>query len=154
MTGPIDVAAALARRDEMTHGWDDRSALPWLEQHQITLRRGTARLTGPRRISVDGVEIEARRAVVLATGTTAAMPPIPGLADAHPWDNRDATAVKDIPRRLLVLGGGAIGVEMAQAFKRLGSEEVTVLEGDMRLLPREEPFAGDELAGRVCGGGH
>ena len=83
---------------------------------------------------------------MLATGTTAAMPPIPGLADAHPWDNRDATAVKDIPRRLLVLGGGAIGVEMAQAFKRLGSEEVTVLEGDMRLLPREEPFAGDELA--------
>ena len=67
--------------------------------------------------------------MVLATGTSAAIPPIAGLADARPWDNRDVTAAKDVPRRLLVLGGGAVGVEMAQAFRRLGAEEVTVIEG-------------------------
>ncbi len=74
------------------------------------------------------------------------MPPIPGLADVRAWDNRAITAAKQLPRRLLVLGGGAIGAEMAQAFKRLGCEEVTVVEGSLRLLAREEPFAGDELA--------
>jgi dihydrolipoamide dehydrogenase len=73
------------------------------------------------------------------------MPPIDGLADAKPWDNVDITSTKELPRRLLVLGGGAIGAEMAQCFKRLGSEEVTVIEGAERLLSREEPFAGDEV---------
>ena len=145
VTGPIDVVAALARRNEMTHGWDDTAALAWLEAHDVTLLRGLAQLTAPRTVRIAGTEYTARRAVVLATGTGAAMPPIPGLVDARPWDNRDATATKEIPARLLVLGGGAVGVEMAQAFKRLGAEEVTVLEGDVRLLPREEPFAGDEL---------
>ncbi len=74
------------------------------------------------------------------------MPPIPGLADVRPWDNRSITAAKQLPRRLLVLGGGAIGAEMAQAFRRLGCDEVTVVEGGPRLIAREEPFAGDELA--------
>ena len=82
---------------------------------------------------------------MLATGSSAAIPPIPGLSEARPWDNRAVTSAKELPRRLLVLGGGAVGVEMAQAFKRLGSEEVVVLEGADRLLAREEPFAGDEL---------
>src|SRR5207302_6974165 len=86
-----------------------------------------------------------RRAVVLATGTRPVIAPIPGLAEARPWDNRSVTATKDIPRRLLVLGGGAIGAEMAQAMRRLGSEEVTVVEGLDRLLAKEEPFAGDEV---------
>jgi dihydrolipoamide dehydrogenase len=84
--------------------------------------------------------------VVLATGTKPAVPPIPGLAEARPWDNRSVTATKDIPRRLLVLGGGAIGAEMAQAMRRLGADEVTVVEGLDRLLAREEPFAGAEVA--------
>jgi dihydrolipoamide dehydrogenase len=87
----------------------------------------------------------ARRAVVLATGTTATIPPIPGLADAHPWTNREATETNTVPRRLLVIGGGAIGLEMAQAFRRLGSAEVTVIEAAPRLLVREEPFAGAEV---------
>ncbi len=73
------------------------------------------------------------------------IPPIPGLADARPWDNRDITAAKDVPRRLLVLGGGAIGLEMAQAFRRLGTDEVAVIEVAPRLLAREEPFAGEEV---------
>jgi dihydrolipoamide dehydrogenase len=81
----------------------------------------------------------------VATGTFAFMPPIPGLADVQAWDNRGATGAKTIPRRLLVLGGGAVGVEMAQAFRRLGSDEVTVVEGSDRLLAREEPFAGEQV---------
>ena len=150
VTGPLDVAAAFARRDYMTSGWRDDGQLGWLEGKGIALIRGTARLTGERTAEVlaDGDtarRLRAIRAVVLATGSSPVMPPIPGLADARPWDNRAATSAKEVPRRLLVLGGGAIGVEMAQAFRRLGSEQVVVLEGAGRLLAREEPFAGEEL---------
>ncbi|HEX6452339.1 MAG TPA: NAD(P)/FAD-dependent oxidoreductase [Trebonia sp.] len=96
---------------------------------------------------VDGTirRLRAARAVVLATGSSPVIPPVPGLREAGPWDNRAVTSAKEVPRRLLVLGGGAIGTEMAQAFKRLGSENVVVLESAERLLVREEPFAGDEL---------
>jgi dihydrolipoamide dehydrogenase len=73
------------------------------------------------------------------------MPPVEGLDEARPWDNRDATAAKELPRRLVVLGGGPVGAELAQAFKRLGTEEVVVIQGGPRLLPREEPFAGEEI---------
>ena len=151
ITGEIDVAAALAQRDYMTSSWDDEvSQTPWLDSKGIELVRGRGRLAGERRVEVEtdaGTRtLTARRAVVLACGTTPAMPPIPGLAEARPWTNRDATAVKEIPRRFVVLGGGAIGVELAQGFRRLGSDEVTVIEGGPRLLAREEPFAGDELA--------
>jgi pyruvate/2-oxoglutarate dehydrogenase complex dihydrolipoamide dehydrogenase (E3) component len=90
-------------------------------------------------------ELRRAQAVVLATGTGPLIPPIPGLREAGPWDNRTITSAKELPRRLLVLGGGAIGAEMAQAFKRLGCEDVVVLEGAERLLAREEPFAGEEL---------
>jgi dihydrolipoamide dehydrogenase len=151
VTAAPDAAAALAQRDYMTSSWDDTGQLPWLEEHGIELVRGSGRLDGPRQVVVDrgGTVVRrltARRAVVLATGTNAALPPVPGLADVGAWDNRAATAAKSIPRRLLVLGGGAIGVELAQAFRRLGSEEVTVVEVAPRLLAREEPFAGDEVA--------
>jgi pyruvate/2-oxoglutarate dehydrogenase complex dihydrolipoamide dehydrogenase (E3) component len=151
VTGPIDVPAALAQRDYMTSNWDDSGQVPWLEQNGITLFRGTARLTGPRALTVTGATGEvstltAGRAVVLATGTSALRPPIPGLADLNAWTNREVTALKDVPRRLLVLGGGAVGAEMAQAVKRLGAQEVTVVEGADRMLAREEPFAGDEVA--------
>jgi pyruvate/2-oxoglutarate dehydrogenase complex dihydrolipoamide dehydrogenase (E3) component len=150
VTRPVDAAAALARRDAMTSGWDDEGQLPWLEERRITLVRGTGRLAGARRVEVetnDGTvrALEADRAVVLATGTAAAIPPIPGLRESRPWDNRSVTTMKEVPRRLLVLGGGAIGAEMAQACKRLGADEVTVVEGADRLLGREEPFAGDEV---------
>ncbi len=149
VTGPIDVAAALAQRDYMTSSWDDSSQLPWLESKNIAFIRGHARLSGERRVDVataDGDRsLVASRAVVLATGTVPLIPPIPGLAGARPWDNRSATAVRAIPRRLLVLGGGAVGVELAQAFRRLGSHEVTIVEGSSRLLSREEPFAGEEV---------
>lgn len=150
VTGSIDVGAALAQRDYMTSSWSDDGQLRWLESEGIDLLRGAGRLDGERTVVVtfeDGSErrVGARRAVVLATGTRPSLPPVEGLAEAHPWDNRDATAVKDVPRRLLVLGGGAVGVEMAQAMRRLGSERVTVIEVAPRLLAREEPFAGDEV---------
>src|SRR3954452_6085447 len=147
VTGSADAAASLARRDYMTGGWDDRGQLPWLEQHGVTLVRGSGRLAGARTVAVSSADgdvrrLRARRAVVLATGTTAALPPVPGLAEARPWTNREATEAKSVPRRLVVLGGGAVGAELAQAFRRLGTETVTVVEVGHRLLLREEPFAG------------
>jgi dihydrolipoamide dehydrogenase len=147
VAGPIDVAAALARRDHMTSSWDDAGQERWLADHGVRLVRGAGRLVGERRVAVDaGPVVEARRAVVLATGSSAVVPPVPGLPDVRPWDNRSATAAKELPARLLVLGGGAVGLELAQAFSRLGTAEVTVVEGAPRLLPREEPFAGEEVA--------
>src|SRR5207237_2596097 len=131
--------------------WDGPGQLPWLEERDVTLMRGAGRLAGEKVGAVEGRDgtvrrLTALRAVVVATGTKPIVPPIPGLAEARPWDNRSVTATKDIPRRLLVLGGGAIGLEMAQAMHRLGAEEVTVVEGADRLLAREEPFAGREVA--------
>jgi pyruvate/2-oxoglutarate dehydrogenase complex dihydrolipoamide dehydrogenase (E3) component len=150
VTGPIDVTAALAWRDSIAGHWDDSGQLPWLEERNVTLVRGTGRLAGEKVVEVEARDggmrrLTAERAVVVATGTKPVIPPIPGLAEARPWDNRSVTAAKDIPRRLLVLGGGAIGAEMAQAMRRLGSDEVTVVEGLDRMLAKEEPFAGDEV---------
>ncbi len=150
VTGSIDVAAAFAQRDYMTSNWDDSGQVPRLKSKNIALVRGTGRLAGERTVEVtlaDGSlrRLTARKAVVLATGSSALIPPIPGLAGAHGWDNRGVTSAKELPRRLLVLGGGAIGAEMAQGFRRLGCDEVTVVEGSERLLSREEPFAGDEV---------
>lgn len=146
VTGQVDLMAALARRDYMTSSWMDAAQEDWLTDHRIRLVRGIGRLAGERRVTVDGgPTIRARRAVVLAAGSSAVVPPVPGLADVRPWDNRSATAAKEIPGRLLVLGGGAVGVELAQAFHRLGTSQVTVVEGLPRLLPREEPFAGEQV---------
>jgi len=150
VTGQLDADAAFAQRDYMTSDWHDDSQLPWLEGKGIELVRGTARLTGERTLEVETAggttrQLSAARAVVLATGTSPLMPPIPGLREVGPWDNRTATSAKELPGRLLVLGGGAVGVEMAQAFKRLGCEQVVVIEGAKRLLAREEPFACEEL---------
>lgn len=150
VTGRVDVTAAFARRDYMTSSWSDEGQLPWLDSHGIELVRGRGRLAGERSVRVESADgcsrrLTARRAVVLATGTSAAIPPIEGLRELEPWDNRDITSAKTLPRRMLVLGGGAIGVEMAQAFKRLGCEQVTIVEALDRLLFREEPFAGGEV---------
>jgi pyruvate/2-oxoglutarate dehydrogenase complex dihydrolipoamide dehydrogenase (E3) component len=150
VTGSIDVTKAFARRDYMVSSYDDNGQLPWLSDNEIELVRGHGRLAGERTVEVtvaDGTvrRLTATKAVVVATGTVPFMPPVPGLAEADPWDNRTATGASHVPERLLVLGGGAIGVEMAQAFRRLGSREVTVVEGSDRLLAREEPFAGAEV---------
>jgi pyruvate/2-oxoglutarate dehydrogenase complex dihydrolipoamide dehydrogenase (E3) component len=150
VTGDLDTAAAFAQRDYMTSNWRDDGQRSWLEGKGIELVRGAGRLTGEQVVKVESAggvtrRLGAARAVVLATGSRPVIPPIPGLREADTWDNRAATSAKEIPSRLLVLGGGEIGAEMAQAFKRLGCEDVVVLEGAERLLAREEPFAGEEL---------
>ncbi|HVN61209.1 MAG TPA: NAD(P)/FAD-dependent oxidoreductase, partial [Gaiellaceae bacterium] len=144
VTGELDVRAVLDRRDELVHHLDDSSQLPWLEERGVTVVRGDARLEGERRVLVGDDALLARTAVVVAVGSDPAMPPIPGLAEAAPWTNRDATVTEDVPARLVILGGGVVGVEMAQAFSSLGSK-VTVLEGGPRLLAREEPFAAAQV---------
>jgi len=138
--GELDVGAVLSRRDEVIHDLDDSVQLPWLEQRGVTLLRGHARLAGERLVEVSGSVIEARQAVVLATGSEAALPPILGLAEAMPWTNRMATTASAAPCRLIVLGGGVIGVELGQAWWTLGSQ-VTIVEAFPRLLGREEEFA-------------
>jgi len=140
----IDVAATLARRDEIINGLDDSNQVPWLDSRGIALIRGTGRLDGERRVRVGDEVYEARRAVIVAVGSGAAMPPIPGLAQAAPWTNREITTTSEVPGRLVVLGGGVVGVEMAQAWRSLGSE-VVVVEALDSLLSREEPFAGEQV---------
>jgi pyruvate/2-oxoglutarate dehydrogenase complex dihydrolipoamide dehydrogenase (E3) component len=152
ITGGLDVKAVLAYRDQLTGGLDDSGQVPWLDSRGVTLIRGHGRLDGERRVRVGAAVFRARRAVVIATGSSAAMPPVPGLAEARPWTNREATTTSNIPWRLLVLGGGAVGVELAQAYATLGSQ-VTVIEAEQRLLPREEPFAGEELRQALTGQG-
>lgn len=151
VTGSIDIEAALARRDSLSANFDDSGQVGWLESEDIDLLRGHGRIIGERLIEVEAENgsaetYQASRAVIIATGTGAAWPPIPGLDEVGAWDNRDATTAKEVPRRLVVLGGGVVGVEMAQAWKNLGTEEVTIIEAEDRLLPREEPFVGPELA--------
>ncbi|HEX9482593.1 MAG TPA: NAD(P)/FAD-dependent oxidoreductase [Solirubrobacteraceae bacterium] len=144
LTGSLDVVAALDRRDAIVGHLDDAGQLPWLESHGIELVRGRGRLEGERRVRVGADLYEARRAVVIAVGSAAAFPPIPGLSGAAPWTNREITTTKQAPELLIVLGGGVVGVEMADAFTSLGSR-VVVIEAEQRLLSREEPFAAEEL---------
>lgn len=149
ITGGADAAASFAWRDYMTSSWSDHTQTPWLESVGIELVRGHGRLAGERTVEVETEQgtttLTARRAVVLANGTTPFMPPIDGLAESRPWTNREATAAHAVPERFLVLGGGPIGAELAQAFSRLGSR-VTLVEGNDRLLARDEPFAGEQVA--------
>lgn len=140
----VDVQATLDRRDEVVHDFDDSGQLPWLEDRGIALVRAHGRVTGEKVVTAGDEELRARRGVILATGSAAALPPIPGLAEARPWTNREAAAARTVPPRLLVLGGGVVGVEMAQAFASLGSA-VTVVEPGPRVLAREEPFASEQV---------
>ena len=146
VTGSLDVEAALRRRDEVIHDLSDDAQMPWLEDRGITLVRDHGRLDGERRVRLDGGEVlTARRAVVIATGSAADLPSVPGLAEARPWTNREATTAKRAPSSMVVLGGGVVGVEMAQAWATLGSR-VTLIEPLGRLISREEPFAGEQVA--------
>ena len=121
--GPIDSAALFARRDEVIHGLDDSSQVPWLEQRGVVLIRGRARIGGKLQVDVAGQDsLTARRAVIVATGSTPRVPDIPGLRDAKPWTSRNATTASAVPPRLAILGGGVVGVEMSQAWGALGSQ--------------------------------
>jgi dihydrolipoamide dehydrogenase len=144
VTGVLDVDAVLARRDEVVHDLDDSVQLPWLESRNVTVVRGRGRIAGERMVDVEGRMLRARRAVVLATGTTPALPPIPGLVEAHPWTNEEGTTSKRVPDSLIVLGGGVVGVELGQAWSTLGSR-VTIVEGLPRIIAREEEFASQQV---------
>jgi len=142
--GAIDAAAVLARRDDVIAHLDDSGQLPWLEQRHVTVVRGRGRLDGERRVRVGDETLLARTAVVVATGSSALVPDIPGLRDSRPWTNIEATTSQEIPARLAILGGGVVGAEMAQAWASLGSQVTLVHRGE-RLLEREEPFAGEQV---------
>lgn len=143
--GGLDVSAVLERRDEVIHDLDDSGQLPWLEERGIALFRGHGRLDGERRVVVGDDVLEARRAVIVATGSGAAIPPIDGLEEVSAWSNREVTTAKRAPASMIVLGGGPVGCEMAQAWSSLGTR-VVLVESSERLLPSMEPFAGEQLA--------
>ncbi len=145
VTGPLDVTAAFERRTDVVHGWDDSAQLPWLEERGILLVRGHGHLAGKLVVHVGETVLRARRAVVVAVGTAPMIPPIEGLAEAEPWTNREATQVREAPGSLIVIGGGPVGAELAQAFATLGSD-VTLLERESHILERDEPFAAEQVA--------
>ncbi|HEV7870828.1 MAG TPA: NAD(P)/FAD-dependent oxidoreductase [Modestobacter sp.] len=149
VTGEQDVAATLARRNAFTHDWDDSGQAAWVEDVGIGLVRGQGRLAGPKQVVVtrdDGSEVTllARHAVAVCTGSRAAVPPVDGLADARPWTPREATSAQAAPGRLIVIGGGYVGCEMATAWQQLGSA-VTLLQRSGQLLRGLEPAAGEAV---------
>ena len=140
----VDVEAALAWRDFMVSGYSDAGQERWLASKGVDLIRGTGRLAGPGAVEVDGVRHTARH-VVVATGADPVVPPVPGLRGlAGIWTNREVTGMKAVPRRLLILGGGAVGAEMAQAVRRLGGE-VALVEAAGHVLAREPAPLGEAL---------
>jgi pyruvate/2-oxoglutarate dehydrogenase complex dihydrolipoamide dehydrogenase (E3) component len=143
VTGTIDVAATFARRNSFTHDWNDDSQADWVKGAGIDLVRGHARLDGEKRVTVDGITYTARHAVAVSVGSDPLLPDIPGLADATPWTSRDATSAQVAPKRLAIIGGGVVGVEMATAYATFGTE-VTMLSRSA-LLTGQEPFAGEAV---------
>ena len=137
-------SAVLERRDEVVHDLDDSAQLPWVNDRGIKLFRCDARLDGERRVIAGDDVLTARKAVIVATGTTASLPPIPGLAEADPWTSREGTTASEVPESLIVIGGGPVGCELAQAWSSLGSD-VVLLEAAPRLIQNEEEYASEEL---------
>jgi pyruvate/2-oxoglutarate dehydrogenase complex dihydrolipoamide dehydrogenase (E3) component len=151
-TADVDVSRALAWRDFMVSNYDDAGQERWLADNGIDLLRGTGRLAGPGAVEVDGDRHTAEH-IVLANGADPIIPPIKGLRELDGvWTNREVTGMKAVPNRLLILGGGPVGVEMAQAVRRLGGETV-LIEGAEHLLPREPAPLGEALAEALRGDG-
>src|SRR5690606_1840727 len=145
----FDIREVLARRDGAAANWDDAGQVSWLEKEGVALQRGWARLDGDRRVTVvdpDGEhhDFEAGIAVVIASGSTPRYPDIEGLDEVDTWDSRDATSAESVPDSLIVIGGGVVGAEMAQAWNWLGAS-VTLVQSSPLLLATEEPFVGEEL---------
>ncbi len=144
MTGELDLEQALAWRDFMVSDYDDSAQERWLADNGIDLHRGSGRIAAPGVVAV-GDEQYSSRHIILATGSEPVIPPIPGLRELTGiWTNREVTGLKELPRRLVVLGGGPVGVEMAQALHRLGAS-VALVEGMDHLLPREPRALGEAL---------
>ncbi|MFC0599128.1 dihydrolipoyl dehydrogenase family protein [Streptomyces palmae] len=149
--GPLEVPAVLERRDTFTSHWQDDGQVDWLRSVGIDLVRGHGRLDGPRAVTVelpDGGRrrLTARHAVAVCTGSRAALPPLPGVAEVRPWTSREATSSKTVPRRLAVVGGGVVAVEMATVWQALGAAVTVLVRGQEGLLTRMEPFAGELVA--------
>jgi len=143
-TAKVDVEAALAYRDFMVSGYSDTGQVHWLAAEGIDLIRGTGRLAGPGVVEVDGAAHTAAH-VVIATGSEPVVPPVPGLRELDGvWTNREMTAMKAVPRHLLILGGGPVGAEMSQAVRRLGGE-VTLVEAASHVLARDPAPLGEAL---------
>lgn len=156
VTGQLDVAAVLARRDEFAASWEDSGQVEWLASAGIDLVRGHGRITGVREVTVtsdDGTArtLSARHAVVISTGSDAMLPAIEGLAQAAPWTSREATSAAHVPDTLAVVGGGVVAVEMATAYAALGAE-VTVLARH-GLLGSMEPFVAEQVAAGLTAAG-
>jgi pyruvate/2-oxoglutarate dehydrogenase complex dihydrolipoamide dehydrogenase (E3) component len=150
VTGDLDSQAVLRRRDAFTSHWNDEGQVKWLESTHVDLARGKGRLAGERAVTVTPASgavytLTARKAVVIATGSRASIPPIPGIETAGAWTSREATSATEVPRRLVILGGGVVGCEMADAWRSLGTEEVTLIAKDSRLLLNAEDFAGEAV---------
>ncbi len=148
LRGPIDTAAVLSRRDEAVSHFDDGHVVNLIDKFPATFVRGRGRLAGPLRaeaITPDGgiKALRARHAVVIATGSDPLISDVPGLREARPWTNREATSVQHVPERLVTIGGGPVACEMSQALHALGARQTTVLVRDDRLLRRTEPFVGE-----------
>ncbi|WP_300614052.1 NAD(P)/FAD-dependent oxidoreductase [Trebonia sp.] len=151
LRGPIDPVPVLERRDRFVDHQDDGPQVRTIQSFPATFFRGQGHLAGRLRVEVaapdgDVRALTARHAVVVATGSDPWIPDVPGLREARPWTNREATDVQLVPKRLVVLGGGPVGCEMSQALHALGAEQTTVLTDSDRLLPRHEPFAGELVA--------
>lgn len=148
--GPLDAPEVLAHRDDYASHWKDDGQVGWLDSTGARFYRGQGRLHGPRKVVVTGPENErhvltARHAVALCTGSRAVLPDLPGVAGAKAWTSREATSAQSVPGRLVVVGGGVVGTEMATAWQALGSQ-VTMLVRGKGLLPRMEPFVGEHVA--------
>ncbi|MFD8003613.1 dihydrolipoyl dehydrogenase family protein [Streptomyces mirabilis] len=150
---PLDVEAVLAHRNRMSTDWNDGGQVEWIKSAGIDLLRGHGRLAGEREVSVetpegDTVRLRARHAVAVCTGSRADLPPLPGIENLRPWTSREATSAQPPPRRLVIVGAGVVGVEMATAWQALGSRVTLLARGD-GLLSRLEPFAGELVTERL-----
>ncbi|MEV6388725.1 dihydrolipoyl dehydrogenase family protein [Nocardia xishanensis] len=148
----LDVEAVLAHRDRIVHNHDDSGQVDWAEHSRIAVIRGVGRLAGERLVEVGGRTLRARHAVVLATGTRARVPEVPGLRDALPWTSRDATNLHEVPGRAVIVGGGVVACESATWLATLGSE-VTMLVRGKALLANAEPFARERVASALAEAG-
>jgi pyruvate/2-oxoglutarate dehydrogenase complex dihydrolipoamide dehydrogenase (E3) component len=149
VTGDVDVAAVLRRRDSFTSNWDDSGQADWVEGAGIDLIRGHATITGVKEVTVNGEVHQAKYAVAAVTGSSALLPDIPGLAEAKPWTSREATSVKSMPQSVVIVGGGVVAAEMATAYQQLGSTVTLIARSG--LLGGQEPFAGDLVADSLHG---
>jgi pyruvate/2-oxoglutarate dehydrogenase complex dihydrolipoamide dehydrogenase (E3) component len=151
LSGSLDVSAVLARRDRFTHDHDDSGQVKWANGAGIDIIRGRGRLAGEKTVEVTAADgsvrtLRAEHAVVLATGSTPSIPPVPGLREALPWTSRNVTNLGEVPGRVAIVGGGVVACECATWLNGLGASEVTIIEPGERLLGHIEPFAGELLA--------